>query len=413
MALSRATFVAAQLINILIALPLASSVAQSFGNISDFAAPSSAGILPLQVYAVPVGQGDCTIIQCPNGNIVVFDCGSSGGNRLTANETASWLGNAIDRVVAILISHPDRDHYNYLPKIQWDTIGIRAVIIGGTSSRAYRLEHMASWLKMWNSTNKLYTIGTSQSSPRSPCIGNCFVNTDMDFCNDQNIQFNILAANVGSTSNQQSIVMKITVGQSWSMLLSGDMEGSASSTIARQLGSGLQSVVYKMSHHGASTSANMIGWLNPIQPRSAFASSDYNFGGCKQPRCVTRDRLRNLNTIITTTPHLFYCGNAPGINPTIDNNYQYSMFQTSPAADIICLLIYVSSNVEPQSSCEQRIASKFQRLADDDSTFDGDRDDDEDTDAVASTVGGTLSTAASSIVLTVATLLLCSIILTF
>ena len=408
MALLRATFVAAQLINILIA----TSVAQDFGNISDFAAPASAGIpVPLRVYAVPVGQGDCTFIQCPNGNVVVFDCGSSGGNRLTANEIESWLGNAINRVVAILISHPDQDHYNYLPQIQWDTRGIRAVIIGGKSLGAY--QSIANWLNMWIGASKLYTIGTSQSSPQSPCIGNCFVNADMDFCNDQNIQFNILAANVGSTSNQQSIVMKITVGQSWSMLLSGDVEGSASSTIARQLGSGLQSVVYKMSHHGASTSANMIGWLNPIQPRSAFASSGYNFGRCRHPRCVTRDRLRSLNTIITTTPHLFYCGNGPGVNPTIDNNYQYSMFQTSPAADIICLLIYASSNVEPQSLCERRIASQFQRLADDDSTFDGDCDDDEDTDAVASTIGGTLSTAASSIVLTVATLLLCSIILTF
>ena len=28
----------------------------------------------LQVFALPVGQGDCTVIQCPNGNIIVFDC---------------------------------------------------------------------------------------------------------------------------------------------------------------------------------------------------------------------------------------------------------------------------------------------------------------------------------------------------
>ena len=33
----------------------------------------------LNVYALPVGQGDCTIIQCPNGNLVVVDCGSTGG----------------------------------------------------------------------------------------------------------------------------------------------------------------------------------------------------------------------------------------------------------------------------------------------------------------------------------------------
>lgn len=35
----------------------------------------------LQIYALPVGQGDCTIIQCPgSGAIIVLDCGSCGGN---------------------------------------------------------------------------------------------------------------------------------------------------------------------------------------------------------------------------------------------------------------------------------------------------------------------------------------------
>ena len=45
------------------------------------------------------------------------------------------------------------------------------------------------------------------------------------------------------------------------MLLSGDMEGDASVQIVNQLNGSLQSVVYKMSHHGASTLANMTGWL--------------------------------------------------------------------------------------------------------------------------------------------------------
>ena len=40
----------------------------------------------LQTYAIPVGQGDCTVIQCPNGNTVVLDCGSSGGNRVTPGQ---------------------------------------------------------------------------------------------------------------------------------------------------------------------------------------------------------------------------------------------------------------------------------------------------------------------------------------
>ena len=137
--------------------------------------------------------------------------------------------------------------------------------------------------------NKLKPISNQQ-----PCIGNCIVNTSTDFCNNQNVEFNILAANNGgaSTKNQNSIVMKISVGE-WSMLLSGDMEGQASLNIARyfqERGNELQSLVYKMSHHGASAMANMPAWLGAILPTYAFASSAYS-GRCNHPRCETVLRL--------------------------------------------------------------------------------------------------------------------------
>ena len=48
--------------------------------------------------------------------------------------------------------------------------------------------------------------------------------------------------------------MRVAFG-GWSMLLSGDMEKTALNDITNQLGGDLQSVVYKMSYHGA-TRAN-------------------------------------------------------------------------------------------------------------------------------------------------------------
>ena len=354
----------------------------------------------LQVFALPVGQGDCTIIQCPNGNIVVFDCGSSGGNGMTAAEVANWLGNSgINRVVAILVTHANRDHYNYLPPIPWNTTSTRAVIIGGAIG-SYPAGTIRNWLNGWASLGKLFTVGTAQSSP-SFCIGNCVVNTDTNFCGNQNIQFNILATNVGSTANQQSIVMKITVAGQWSMLLSGDMEGDASLEIANQLDAGLQSIVYKMSHHGASASANMIGWLTPIAPQFAFASSGYNFGRCRHPRCDTINRLLGLNTITMTTPHQFYCGN-PGGNPSIDNAFRFNMLETSPNATHICLLTYVSTNTQPQSDC-------FLPTVQSQLTDDMDVDDDCD-DSTAVTTGGAGFCIATSSFVFAAAALLCVII---
>ena len=376
---------------------IATSSAQGFGNISDFATESTNSLL--RVYAVPVGQGDCTFIKCPNGNIVVFDCGSSGGNRMTANEIQNFLGTSINSVVAILITHPHQDHYKYLDKIQWNNVSIRAVIIGSTCDRYGNLKN---WLNRWNNQGKLYGIGTASTLPGTRCIGNCIVGNgavtiDTNFCNDQNIQFDILAANVRAPLNQQSIVMKINYYNSWTMLLSGDMEGDASLDIANQLESGLQSTVYKMSHHGASRLANLNAWLTFISPQFSFASSGYNFRNCRHPRCDTINRLINLGTIaMIAPPHQFYCGNPDG-DPSNYSNYRFNILETSPDPYNICLLMYWSStNVQPLANCFLPTVQ---------SQLSNDTDCDEEDDGVDASAGGTLPTIASIFVLTVATLL--------
>ena len=311
-------------VTLLLAVILASSCSAQFDfsgtdeSTLDSAADVSVSLPPptadLQTYALPVGQGDCTVIQCPNGNTVVLDCGSSGGNRLTPNQVDNFIQPQNNRVVAIIITHPDQDHFNYLYQINFNATSITQVIIGGTLQNYNRpaspqFMMIYNWLLNFQNMGKLYTVNNGAS-----CIGtaNCPVPLGTDFCNNQNIQFNILAANVGTTSNQKSIVMKSVVGQ-YSMLLPSDMEGTAANTIANTLGQQLQSVVYKIAHHGASTIANSPTWLAPIPPRTAFASSAYNFGNCRHPRCVTIQRILNLNTIVAAPSHAFYCGNPPGV----------------------------------------------------------------------------------------------------
>ena len=48
---------------------------------------------------------------------------------------------------------------------------------------------------------------------------------DMDICGNENIGFDIIAANVGKQKNRKSIVLRVSTEKS--MLLAGDMEGSA------------------------------------------------------------------------------------------------------------------------------------------------------------------------------------------
>lgn len=71
---------------------------------------------------VDMGQGDCTIVRCPDGKVIVIDCGSSGNLEdeafREAKETlVTWLGD--DSLHALLLTHPDRDHYNQLVNLLW------------------------------------------------------------------------------------------------------------------------------------------------------------------------------------------------------------------------------------------------------------------------------------------------------
>ena len=303
----------------------------------------------LTVYALPVGQGDCTVIQCPNGNIVLMDCGSSsaGDNQMYHKDVENYLGNQINNVVAIMITHPDRDHFNYIPSINWNRQAIQAVIIGGKRNNYYRSNNdqfkaIYNFLVDADNSGKLYTLNNGQK-----CIGNCAPgNLGTNFCNNNNIKFQFLGANIRSSSNQKSIVMKIVVGR-WSMLLSGDMEGAAATEIAKALahnhGNYLQSTVYKMSHHGASSQANKKTWLNAIQPKAAFASSGYNHGNNRHPRCDAVKRLLDLGTIVHAPGHRFYCGNGKGKPPSLYNNFDRHIYETSPRDDEMCILVYCGS----------------------------------------------------------------------
>ena len=165
-------------------------------SIVDSAEDIDKSILPLidymEFHALPVGQGDCTMIRCPGPNeyIVIVDCGSSGGNRFTPQQ-----------VEQIIITHPDRDHFNYLPSINWNKGNIQAVIIGGTLQDYYKptsqeFDKIYKWLQEFQNLGKLHLINNGQS-----CIGNCPV---YDFCLLPNTRFDILAANVGTRSNEKA-----------------------------------------------------------------------------------------------------------------------------------------------------------------------------------------------------------------
>ena len=72
----------------------------------------------LNIYAIPVGQGDCTVIQCPRelgGKISIIDIGSTTKIGFNQEKVANYLSG--ETIEIVILTHADEDHINYLNAI--------------------------------------------------------------------------------------------------------------------------------------------------------------------------------------------------------------------------------------------------------------------------------------------------------
>ena len=301
----------------------------------------------LQLHALPVGQGDCTLIVCPNGNAVVYDCGSLTSQSTpmiyTFASVAKFIASNAKKVVAVIITHPDADHYNYLYHIDLNNETLKSVIYGGHYADYSSKEGISDWIAGLG----LYPQGKFQNvSNGRGCIGNCSVPSSLDFCEDSSIVFEVLAANVGrGNNNQMSIVTKLTYGTT-TILLPGDIEDPAAKVIVESpLVGKLRSKVYKIAHHGAGDCAesescsNSMEWLRAVSPEQSFVSQGYNFSQLRHPRCDTIYRLLELKTVEPAPSHALYCGLIPGGSPLVQlSSFCHKIYATFPSANMSCLI---------------------------------------------------------------------------
>ena len=258
------------------------------------------GCIGLEVINLPVGQGDCSVIRCDNGNYVLIDCGKAPVRAIPQGESSppptgwsvvtisNYLKSIVQSITAIIITHADLDHYNMLPSLEADHLTkLKYVVIGGNRGQ-YNINE---WFRKLEKRN----VAIENVSGGNPCIGpNCKISGNqapkLDFCYENTNNFEILAANIGNElhKNQQSIVLKV-IGRYWSMLFPGDMEGRAASVLAAKKDL-LKSDVYRIAHHGGSSQANRCNFINAIKPQIGVVSNPYR-SAYNHPTCEALQRV--------------------------------------------------------------------------------------------------------------------------
>ena len=275
------------------------------------------------VHTIPIGQGDCNIITCnEDKNVIIFDCGSRGGNVFEEASNFDFILQYFCKAVSVtvLISHGDIDHYNQVQNILKPVITNRKPVIYGLlggSSQDYD-EDFFKWLVSITPNKQLGLISTN-------------------FCDNPAIHFEFQKSVINNNQkNQNGLLMKLSCNTCESNLLfSGDIEGRGATTMIKNNPNFLRSTHYKMAHHGASSQANKKRWLETILPEEVHVSHVYG-GQYHHPRCEATELIEQLGTLGTSTTHPFTCFEGDG-TPVL-KNIQRRLYSTAPLMNEICLI---------------------------------------------------------------------------
>ncbi|RVT93483.1 MBL fold metallo-hydrolase [Sphingomonas crocodyli] len=237
---------------------------------------------PLSIHFMDVGQGDGTLIVCPNGSTILIDSGSLSGR--SPDDVRDYLWKQIEPVGGdidyLIVTHPDADHYNLLPEVL-DEISIgQAWYVADRAD--YADKELYDWLNATPAKAKRLTAEyfDAQAKP----------NPDIN-CGSAKVW--ILAAAVehpASRKNAMSIVVMVRLGD-FEAVITGDATHATENMImSRYPAAWLDIDVLRAGHHGSLTTSTSKVWADTLTPTSSIFSNGYenSFG---HPRAEVVARL--------------------------------------------------------------------------------------------------------------------------
>merc|ERR1712226_49575 len=257
----------------------------------------------LHAWFLPVGQGDATILQCPDGTLSLYDWGSSQNFRpdvgfWAVEELKRFLSGKYGLLKNIIITHQHWDHYKFIPETFDGSEELSAIENIYISCKQ---ENMATNMVRWIEENPQYESLLREFNEGKACGVNDIECGTVYLCPGRpDIYAKILSANLrqnceSGNKNLDSIVAKLVWGEV-SMLLTGDFEDATSSwgengpqkKMVEYYGNELKSTVYMLSHYGASYLANKPIWRDAISPSAIIGTGNtwYQYG---HPRCAVID----------------------------------------------------------------------------------------------------------------------------
>lgn len=202
----------------------------------------------LSVHFLDVGQGDCMLIQLPNGQNMLVDAGKDD----SADTIVDYLeARGIARLDYLVGTHPHEDHIGALDTvIQKFPVGEILLPKATTNTRTYR--------------NLLEAIAGKGMQVTTAKAG-------VNILEEEGLSVKVLAPLGPSYEeiNNYSAVIKITY-RDVSFLLEGDAEAKSEKEMLKS-GAEVRADVLKVAHHGSNSSTSP-AFLSMVKPKYAVIS---------------------------------------------------------------------------------------------------------------------------------------------
>jgi len=248
----------------------------------------------LRVHFIDIGQGDSTLLECPNGAKILVDFGShTRGEKRARKYLRKVLGD--DKVDDLVITHPDGDHYN---KVHWALEGVTVdqAWLVGTWADYKGGDEAKAWLQGLDQAGKVAFLDAA-----GPYHDIDAPHPGFD-CGEAKVW--VLSAGAKGTNrawrkNTSSIVLLISYGD-FDVMLTGDATTETEEAMIRWYcpedwkpgeECWLRSEVLKMGHHGSRTTSTGTRFAAAVAPDVAIASATRH----KKHGHPGRDAVRRLH----------------------------------------------------------------------------------------------------------------------
>ena len=287
----------------------------------------------LEIHFIDIGQGDSTLVVCPNKKTILVDSGSLPTVRIDA--VRDYILRKLDRyerkIDTLVITHPDHDHYNLLPDVLHRIPITRLLMVGEGLDYSSRFQ---KWLRVnsdpKNSQALIKNITVLDSNSFTPSKSS---STLID-CGDAKVY--ILAAGIqakASRRNAMSIVLMIRHGNIEAILTGDATQDTEKLIMERYTPDWLDADILKVSPHGSVHTSPNSKWSEVVKPELAVVSAS-PFDQYSHPRKEVIERLESFTKEWDGHVMKYFAKNEDGYKLETVPQYDEAIFSMAASGNI-------------------------------------------------------------------------------